>query len=85
VQRPGSPYDPDDYHDPTAGIGGAPPARSALGLRLVLAVFGFVTCVAGAVAFAWVGAPAVAAVLGALAAIAAFDAGVVIRRIRRER
>ena len=29
-----------DYHDPTAGFAGAPPARSALTLRLILAVFG---------------------------------------------
>jgi hypothetical protein len=32
----------DDYHDPTAGFGGAPAARSALTLRLLLAGFGFV-------------------------------------------
>jgi hypothetical protein len=32
----------DDYHDPTAGLGGAAPARSALTLRLILAGFGFV-------------------------------------------
>ncbi|MBD0323811.1 MAG: hypothetical protein ICV72_10555, partial [Aldersonia sp.] len=32
----------DDYHDPTAGFGGAAPARSALTLRLVLAAFGLV-------------------------------------------
>lgn len=32
----------DDYHDPTAGFGGASPARSALTLRLFLAGFGFV-------------------------------------------
>jgi hypothetical protein len=36
----------DDYHDPTGGIAGAPPARSALTLRLWLAGFGFVTCAA---------------------------------------
>ena len=39
VRQP-TPYDRDDYHDPTAGIGGAPPARTALGLRLALAIFG---------------------------------------------
>lgn len=79
------PYDPDDYHDPTAGIAGAPPARSALGLRLVLAVFGFVVCVAGAVAFAVVGAPVVTVVLGVLAAIAVVDVLIVVRRLRIER
>jgi hypothetical protein len=41
-----------DYHDPTAGFGGAPPARSALTLRLVLAAFGLVFC-AGAAWFAF--------------------------------
>ena len=30
------------FHDPTAGFGGAPPAQSALTLRLVLAGFGLV-------------------------------------------
>jgi hypothetical protein len=40
-----------DYHDPTAGFGGAAPARSALTLRAVLAVFGLVFA-AGA---AWIG------------------------------
>src|SRR3712207_5437952 len=34
------------HHDPTAGFGGAPPAQSALTLRLILAVFGLVVCVA---------------------------------------
>lgn len=48
----------DDYHDPTAGIGGAPPARSALTLRLWLASFGFVlgaviTVLAGLEGITW--------------------------------
>ena len=51
-----------DYHDPTAGVGGSTPARSALTLRAVLAVFGLVVAAAGAwfafraglTAFAWV-------------------------------
>ncbi|MBW0101334.1 hypothetical protein [Pseudonocardia sp. KRD291] len=37
------------YHDPTAGIGGATPGRSALTLRAVLAAFGLLVCVVGAV------------------------------------
>jgi hypothetical protein len=78
-------YDPLDYHDPTKGIGGAPAARSALGLRLTLALFGFVTCAAGAIAFAVVGLPAYAVVVALLAAAAAVDAVVVGRRIRYER
>ena len=41
----------EDYHDPTAGIAGAAPARSALTLRLILAVFGLVVCAVGAALF----------------------------------
>jgi hypothetical protein len=37
------------YHDPTAGIGGAAPALSALTLRLWLAVVGIFTCTALAI------------------------------------
>ena len=55
------------YHDPTAGIAGAAPARSALTLRLVLAAFGFI-------------APVLAAVLVFLAAVAVADIIVVTRR-----
>ena len=40
-----------DYHDPTGGVGGAPPAYSALTLRAVLAAFGLVASVAGVVIF----------------------------------
>src|SRR4051812_8538916 len=45
--RPGADFSAGlpDHHDPTAGIGGAAPARSALTLRLVLAAFGLVVCV----------------------------------------
>jgi hypothetical protein len=59
------------YHDPTAGIAGAAPARSALTLRLVLAAFGFIVCSIGAaLAVTAVNAPAPAAVLAFLAAVA---------------
>jgi hypothetical protein len=72
-----------DYHDPTAGIGGAPPARSALTLRAVLAAFGLVFC-AGA---AWIsfaaGWPLVGWVLVVVAVIAAVDLVVVLNRKRR--
>jgi len=37
------------HHDPTAGIGGAAPAQSALTLRLALAVFGLFSCAALAI------------------------------------
>ena len=46
-----------DHHDPTAGIGGAAPAQSALTLRLVLAAFGLVVCAAGAIVLRIAGAP----------------------------
>jgi hypothetical protein len=73
-----------DYHDPTAGFGGAAPAQSALTLRLILAIFGLVVCVAGGAAVLAVGAPVWAAiVLFVLAAVAIVDAVVIIRRKAR--
>ena len=72
------------HHDPTAGIGGAAPARSALTLRLALAVFGLLSCAALAIWLALTEAPRalviVAVILGAVAVI---DIGVVARRKRR--
>jgi hypothetical protein len=73
----------EDYHDPTAGIGGAPGARSALTLRLILAAFGLVVCVAAAVALAAVDAPVVlVAGLGLFAVVAVVDLVIVVRRKR---
>jgi Flp pilus assembly protein TadB len=73
-----------DHHDPTAGIGGAPPAQSALTLRLVLAAFGLVVCVVGGVLWLAAGLPGWAAgVLFVLALVALVDLVVVIRRKRR--
>ena len=73
----------DDYHDPTAGFGGAPPARSALTLRAVLAAFGLVFC-AGA---AWISFAAGWSLAGWLlvvvAVIAVVDLLVVLNRKRR--
>jgi hypothetical protein len=75
----------DDYHDPTAGIGGAAPARSALTLRLVLAAFGLVFCgIAAWFAFVaglgWLGWA-----LAVLAVIALVDLGwVAYRKYRGE-
>jgi Flp pilus assembly protein TadB len=75
-----------DYHDPTAGIGGAPPAQSALTLRLVLAAFGLVVCVAGGVAALAAGTPVwFAVVLFVLGAVALVDLVVVaLRKARGE-
>jgi hypothetical protein len=73
-----------DYHDPTAGIGGAAPAQSALTLRLVLAVFGLLISIGGAIIFLAAGLPVWVAVLFfAFAAIALVDLIVVIRRKAR--
>jgi hypothetical protein len=71
----------EDYHDPTAGFGGAAPARSALTLRLVLAAFGLIVCALGAAAFViLVNEPVLAGILAFLAAVAAVDIVVVARR-----
>ena len=73
-----------DHHDPTAGIGGAAPARSALTLRLVLAVFGLVVCLAGGLVALMTPLPTwfgVALLL--LAAVAAADLVVILRRKAR--
>lgn len=73
------------YHDPMAGFGGAPHARSALTLRLWLAGFGLVFCTVVAVLLllwlpelAWL-----AWVLVVLALIAAVDLAWIIHRKRR--
>jgi len=73
----------DDYHDPTAGIGGAAPTRSALTLRLVLAAFGLVFCT-GAAWFAFVaGLRLLGIILAILALIALVDLGWVAYRKHR--
>jgi hypothetical protein len=72
------------YHDPTAGFAGAAPARSALTLRLVLAVFGLVVCIGGGLGWlatelpAWPGV-----VLLVLGAVALVDIVVILRRKAR--
>jgi Family of unknown function (DUF6343) len=75
----------DDYHDPTAGFGGAAPARSALTLRLVLAAFGLVFCT-GAAGFAFAaGLEWLGVVLVVLAAAALVDLSwVAYRKYRGE-
>ena len=73
-----------DHHDPTAGFGGAPPAQSALTLRLLLAGFGLAVCVAGGILLLVAGVPVwIAVVLFVLAAVAVVDLVVVARRKRR--
>jgi hypothetical protein len=72
------------YHDPTAGIGGAAPATSALTLRLWLAVFGLVICTVFGIWLYLIKAPiGFVVVLLALAAVAVIDLAVIVRRKRR--
>ena len=73
-----------DYHDPTAGFAGAPPAQSALTLRLVLAAFGLIVCLAGGILFLAAGLPVwTAVVLFVFGAVALVDLVVIIRRKAR--
>ncbi|RBY89385.1 DUF6343 family protein [Blastococcus sp. TF02A-30] len=72
------------YHDPTAGFGGAAPAQSALTLRLVLALFGLVVCLAGGIGWLATDLPAWPGVLLLVAAaVAVVDLVVIIRRKAR--
>ena len=74
----------EDFHDPLAGLGGLPPARSALTLRAVLALFGLVVCTAGAVGLGIAGASRWYVIaLTALALVAVIDFVVILRRKRR--
>ena len=73
-----------DHHDPTAGFAGAPPARSALTLRLILALFGLVVSIGGGLVWLATDFPVWPAVaLFVLAAVAAVDIVVIVRRKAR--
>lgn len=73
-----------DYHDPTAGIGGAPPAASALTLRLLLAGLALVCCVVGIVLVVVLGGSVVLLVVLAVAGLTAIvDLAVIVARKRR--
>lgn len=71
------------YHDPTAGIGGASPALSALTLRAWLAGFGLVLCAVLAVLLANAGLPVLSGIAVVAAVIAAVDLLWVLHRKRR--
>ena len=74
----------EDYHDSTAGFVGAPPARSALTLRLILASFGLLACGLGAAAFVIiVYQPVIGGLFAFFAAAAVVDIAVVVRRKQR--
>lgn len=72
-----------DHHDPTAGVGGAPPAHSALTLRAVLAGFGLVVAVVGAVLAGAAGITWFAVVLAVIAVVALVDLVWILHRKRR--
>ncbi|APU17099.1 hypothetical protein UA75_26040 [Actinoalloteichus sp. GBA129-24] len=72
-----------DYHDLTAGIGGAAPTRSPLTLRLWLAGFGLVFCTGAAVLFFIADHVVFGTVLAVLAVIAAVDLMWIAHRKRR--
>ena len=72
-----------DYHDPTAGVGGAPPAASALTLRLLIAGFALLLCVGGIVLVAVRGGPvALSVVLAVVGLTAVADLVVILVRKR---
>ncbi len=83
--RPQSRYEAGlpDHHNPLGQAGGAPPALSPLTLRLVLAVFGLLSCTGFAVAAWLVGVLWLAIALIVLAVVAAVDIVVIVRRKRR--
>jgi Family of unknown function (DUF6343) len=72
-----------DHHDPTAGFGGAAPARSALTLRAVLAAFGLVISAVGAGISFGNGFAVIGWVLIAVAVVAIVDLVVILARKRR--
>lgn len=73
-----------DHHDPTAGFAGAAPAQSALTLRLILAIFGLVVCLAGGLGWLATDLPVWPAVLLLVfAVVAAVDIVVIVRRKAR--
>ncbi|TLW94374.1 hypothetical protein FFT09_00215 [Saccharomonospora piscinae] len=72
-----------DYHDPTAGFGGAAPAYSALTLRIVLATLAVVLAIGGAVLFAYADAWWGTVLLGLVAVGSAVDLAWVVHRKRR--
>lgn len=61
------------YHDPTARVAGSTPGRSALTLRAVLATFGLVFCVVGAVVALRAELPWFAVALGVTGLVALID------------
>lgn len=81
MNEQGRPHDQDRHRDLAAEVTGAPPALSALTLRLVLAGFGLVVCGGAAVLFALLGLPRTLVIVAAVfAVIAVVDLVVITRR-----
>jgi Family of unknown function (DUF6343) len=73
------------YHDPTAGVGGSAPARSALTLRALLAAFGLVFSVVGAWIAFGAGLPVAGWALAVVAVVALVDlVWILVRKGRGE-
>ena len=71
------------YHDPTAGFGGAAPARSALTLRAWLAGFGLIAALVGAGLAIYLGVQWFAWLMVAVALVAAVDLAWILHRKAR--
>lgn len=71
------------YHDPTAGIGGTIPGRSALTLRAWLAGFGLLVSAGGAIVLINADLVILGMLVAVLAAVALVDLGWVLHRKRR--
>ncbi|WP_189059032.1 DUF6343 family protein [Longimycelium tulufanense] len=71
------------YHDPTAGFGGAPPALSALTLRLWLAGIGVVVWTLAAIFAYTLGIRWLAVIMAVLAVVGIVDFAWVSHRKRR--
>lgn len=70
-----------DHHDPTGGFAGAPPAYSALTLRIILAGLGLLMAAGSAIwLYATDGPMALVVVLAVVAVGAAVNLAVVLRR-----
>lgn len=72
-----------DHHDPTAGIGGAAPAYSALSLRLVLAIVALLLAIGVAILGLTLSIPALYWSMFVLVVIVIIDIVVILRRKRR--
>lgn len=72
-----------DYHDPTAGIGGAAPTYSALSLRMTLAIISLICAIAVGVFGIVIDVPWLYGSMLLLALIVIIDLVVIVRRKRR--